>query len=60
MYDNLKPECPWTMSKTNNIKPLYLVNTVYISSFQPPYKLLCDNTLNMIILPHICIALCTV
>ena len=32
LYDNLKPECPWTMTKTNDIKPLYFVNNLYISS----------------------------
>ena len=53
MYDNLKPECPWTMSKTNSIKPLYLVKTVYISSLQTLYKLLCDNKLYVIVLPLI-------
>ena len=45
MYNNLKLECPWTMSKTNGIKPLYHFITVYISSLQTLYKLLCDNKL---------------
>ena len=51
MYDNLKPECPWTMNKNNGIKLLYLVNNVYIWSLQALYKLLCDNKLNVIVLP---------
>ena len=51
MYDNLKLECPWTMGKNNGIEPLYLVNTVYMCSLQALYKLLCDNKLNVIILP---------
>ena len=50
MYDNLKSECPRTMSKITDIEPLYLVNTVYMSSLQALYKLLCDNILNVIIL----------
>ena len=51
MYDNLKPECPWTMSKNNGTKLLYLVNNVYMCSLQALYKLLCDNKLNVIVLP---------
>ena len=51
MYHNLKSECPRTMSKITDTEPLYLVNTVYMSSLQALYKLLCDNDLNVIILP---------
>ena len=50
MY-NLKSECPRTMSKPSGIEPLYLVNTVYKSSLQALYKLLCDNKLYVIMLP---------
>ena len=50
MYDNLKSECPRTMSTITYTEPLYLVNTVYMSSLQALYKLLCDNKLNVIIL----------
>ena len=34
MYDNLKLECPRTMSKITDTEPLYLVNTVYMRSLQ--------------------------
>ena len=51
MYDNLKPECPWTMNKNNGRKLLYLVNNVHIQSLQALYKLIYDNKLNVIVLP---------
>ena len=31
MYDNLKSECPRTMSKNTDTELLYLVNTVWSS-----------------------------
>ena len=52
MYDNLKLEHPWTMCKTNKLKPIYLVNNVHISSLQALYKPLCENKLNVIIAMH--------
>ena len=48
--DNLKLECPRTMSKISDTEPLYLINTVYMSSLQALYKVFFDNKLNVIIL----------
>ena len=42
MNGNQKLECQSTMSKAHWYQTLYLVNTVYISSLQALYKLICD------------------